>query len=425
MNNVYIGSRYVPLFDGAWDNTKSYEPLTIVSYGNNSYTSKRPVPVGIAPTNTNYWALTGNYNGEISQLEREILDETESRIREDAAIRLEMESIGTDRKKFFENKNIMIIGDSLCDPDTMAPNWVTLFKTEVEAYGATVNTDFCNDGDSFAGIGQRLVSFDTYSNDFDLIIIALGVNDYQGQYDVGFYNSTTVVIDNNYDSAAAENLLLQKLRTVFPKALQYYCPPHRTGRAIENIKYPITFYRNAFSRIAQYYGCRIIDWSSLPMFAPSAIGNSFNGYTSPNDVLHPTSAYAPILKEYMVQKLMSGGDNDWKDSWASIALPFNVSTGLSGNMIVNVSSHGEVRIGYAGNGNFTSEFATLVATFPLRLFPAIPQPVFIGNGWGRIEKYNDSLIIFQPSGQSTASALYIDARWLVENPMYYYNSITD
>lgn len=73
-NNVYIGSRYVPIFDGAWNNTKSYEPLTIVEYGNNTYTSKKPVPVGTLPTDTSYWALTGNYNGQISNLQQQITD---------------------------------------------------------------------------------------------------------------------------------------------------------------------------------------------------------------------------------------------------------------------------------------------------------------------------------------------------------------
>ncbi len=67
-NNVYIGMRYVPVFDGDWDNTKSYEALTIVQYGNNTYTSKQPVPAGTLPTNTTYWALTGNYNGQISNI---------------------------------------------------------------------------------------------------------------------------------------------------------------------------------------------------------------------------------------------------------------------------------------------------------------------------------------------------------------------
>lgn len=73
-NNVYIGMRYVPIFVGDWDNTKSYESLMIVQYGNNTYTSKRPVPVGVLPTDTTYWALTGNYNGQISNLQQQIDD---------------------------------------------------------------------------------------------------------------------------------------------------------------------------------------------------------------------------------------------------------------------------------------------------------------------------------------------------------------
>lgn len=71
-NNVYIGERYVPIFVGDWDSTMSYEPLMIVQYGNNTYTSKRPVPVGTLPTDTDYWALTGNYNGQIISLQNQV-----------------------------------------------------------------------------------------------------------------------------------------------------------------------------------------------------------------------------------------------------------------------------------------------------------------------------------------------------------------
>ena len=73
-NNVYIGSRYVPIFDGEWSSTKNYEGLTIVTYNGSSYTSKGPVPAGTLPTNNTYWALTGNYNGQISNLQQQIDD---------------------------------------------------------------------------------------------------------------------------------------------------------------------------------------------------------------------------------------------------------------------------------------------------------------------------------------------------------------
>lgn len=70
----FIGARYVPLFADplAWDITQQYEPLTIVYYQGNSYTSRQAVPAGIDITNTSYWALTGNYNAQIEQYRAEV-----------------------------------------------------------------------------------------------------------------------------------------------------------------------------------------------------------------------------------------------------------------------------------------------------------------------------------------------------------------
>lgn len=70
----YIGARYVPLFADPlqWDNTRTYEPLTIVQHQGNSYTSRQAVPTGIDITNEAYWALTGNYNAQIEQYRQEV-----------------------------------------------------------------------------------------------------------------------------------------------------------------------------------------------------------------------------------------------------------------------------------------------------------------------------------------------------------------
>lgn len=69
----YKGMRYVPIFDGNWDNTKDYEPLIIVSYQGNSYTSRTFVPAGTDITNEAYWALTGNYNAQVEAYRQEVL----------------------------------------------------------------------------------------------------------------------------------------------------------------------------------------------------------------------------------------------------------------------------------------------------------------------------------------------------------------
>lgn len=70
----YIGARYVPLFADPmqWDSTRTYEPLTIVYNGGNSYTSRQYVPAGIQIDDDAYWALTGNYNAQIEQYRAEV-----------------------------------------------------------------------------------------------------------------------------------------------------------------------------------------------------------------------------------------------------------------------------------------------------------------------------------------------------------------
>ena len=76
----YIGARYVPKFADPieWQNNTSYEALTVVTYNYASYTSKKPVPVGIAPTNSEYWVLTGNYNAQMNQILTEFAELKES-----------------------------------------------------------------------------------------------------------------------------------------------------------------------------------------------------------------------------------------------------------------------------------------------------------------------------------------------------------
>lgn len=70
----YVGARYVPLFADPidWDATRTYEPLTVVLYQGNSYTSRQYVPANINISNTTYWAQTGNYNAQVEQYRTEV-----------------------------------------------------------------------------------------------------------------------------------------------------------------------------------------------------------------------------------------------------------------------------------------------------------------------------------------------------------------
>ena len=119
-NNIYIGNRYVPLVDGEWVNNKTYEPLTIVTYGNNSYTSKKPVPLNTPPvsggTNDPYWALTGNLNGAIAALDTRV-----------TAIEAKIANVPTSKK-------FIVIGDSFGygikgDSSPWTTGWIDYLKS--------------------------------------------------------------------------------------------------------------------------------------------------------------------------------------------------------------------------------------------------------------------------------------------------------
>lgn len=65
----YIGARYVPLMMGEWNSEIQYDPLSVVIYQGNSYTSKKNVPNGVDITNETYWVKTGDFNQQLANLE--------------------------------------------------------------------------------------------------------------------------------------------------------------------------------------------------------------------------------------------------------------------------------------------------------------------------------------------------------------------
>ena len=71
----YVGARYVPVFANPpeWNDTRGYEPLTIVLHEGNSFTSTQYVPSGVDINNTVYWVETGNWNAQIEAYRQEVL----------------------------------------------------------------------------------------------------------------------------------------------------------------------------------------------------------------------------------------------------------------------------------------------------------------------------------------------------------------
>lgn len=154
----YIGARYVPLFYTASDNTNKwesgvqYEPLTIVTYLNQSYTSKIPVPasVGNPADNPDYWVITGGYNSQVAQLQSDFdafVDDTADNFIKAAAQ---------------NDKKVAIVTDSYGNTfgGTITP-WTEKFR---QFAGFTGSGDYWTaqlDGASFAGTTKYLTALAT------------------------------------------------------------------------------------------------------------------------------------------------------------------------------------------------------------------------------------------------------------------------
>ena len=90
---------------GAWDITKQYQAWTIVSDNNIGYISLKPVPVGVAITNTEYWGLVADYDILITDLSARISAlETDNTYLMNEIV-----------KKSNKVHKILIIGDSYLD----------------------------------------------------------------------------------------------------------------------------------------------------------------------------------------------------------------------------------------------------------------------------------------------------------------------
>lgn len=166
-NNVYIGARYVPVFDGDYDNTKVYEPLTIVMYSGSSYTSKREVPAGILPTNTTYWANTGNINGQITNLQNQI-----------DAQQLIIDA-HSDTLKILTGHKFLLCGDSY---GTYANNVYAPFLTCLGFYGSGNYHNIASGGAGFIdsnSFKDQIVNYNlsTPRTEITDIIVVGGVND--------------------------------------------------------------------------------------------------------------------------------------------------------------------------------------------------------------------------------------------------------
>ena len=294
-NKQYIGARYVPLIDGEWDENKVYEPLTVVMYLTNSYTSKTFVPAGTLPTDTDYWALTGNYNAGIGMLsdrldivEGDVSDlkgavntlETETI----PAIQTEIDTAVGKREKNLAGRKFIIIGDSYG-----GLGWTTNVVSRLNLDAHVINIGGA--GFYAAGGGQTFKDgLEAYAEtltaderaEFTDIIVGGGVND---------YNETV----SNITSAI--NTFITFAHTNFPNArLGVACVSWmKRGNDIDGyVNRVIPTYRNRFTAYGYTY------------YIPNAYLPMHNYANIDSDGIHPNADGTAAITDFMSQYLLTG-----------------------------------------------------------------------------------------------------------------------
>lgn len=305
--NYYIGPRFILKFADpiVWNANTQYEPMIAVMYQGNSYISRTYVPAGVVPTNEEYWAPSGMYNAQIEQYRREV-HEFDGRItaveNSYSQMRLELDGL----EKYIRNKRILILGDSIADPNihwstTVNYTWPLEFEKLVAPYGATiVNLSLSSRGYVYKAGSPNLNNADvliaTDLADIDTIILCGGINDFLQNIKTGDYGNSTYNSDlwsnlnaiSNYISIAKKNVFVM---TPLPTT------------AIGNSQFPYTpeTFRRVLAAWALKNGYHIINGS----MAGNIYGN-IEARTS--DGLHILNEYTPPIAEYVFKKIISGGE---------------------------------------------------------------------------------------------------------------------
>lgn len=310
MNRQYIGARYVPTFANPieWDKLRGYEAMTIVTYQGTSYTSKIPVPAGVELDNEKYWVVTGNYNAQVEQYRQETV-----KLAEDVkAYKEETDKLTNDvsylqnyeQLNSFKDKNILVLGDSISDVSLFPDSWVTSFTEKMQSVGASV-TNVSLQGRTIAkysesGNNTLLDILPSISGQYDLIIVALGVNDYFNQLPLGYF------YDTSGDGTTVCSALVEFNSWITannPTAKVTWISPLKTKRegflgSIILQSYIACIYANA-----TFFGWQFIDAHSFaPLINPYVQGMS----NWQSDGIHPVAAYGVHYSEWIIKNLMSG-----------------------------------------------------------------------------------------------------------------------
>ncbi len=355
MVRQYIGARYVTkVYENSldpssaeWEATVTYEPLTMVTYNNSSYLSKKQVPgsVGDPASNPDYWVVTGAYNGQILALQNQI-----------NAINTQISGL-SDSVTWLDNKNIYVFGDSLSEPKTNGL-WENVKKL---VPSCTIN-NMAVASEQYSQIATRIANTDL--TDADVVFILGGTNNWQGNTALNdFYGYVNTSVNNVLSQNSTCKIVL-------------LCPPFCWSSNFPNTSDPyiknddhanISDYGNMIKLVAFQNNIPVID-----LYNESNIGNSNYTNMMENSGSGGATIYVhPLAKanEYMAGLIVNQVYTDKFNVMYGVAKNYYSTTGvtvasgaeafydpnsgaLTFNMVVNTDAAATTPDGYLIEFNF-------------------------------------------------------------------------
>lgn len=351
----YIGARYVPVFadPAEWDATRTYEPLTVVTYQGNSYTSRQAVPANIPITNTTYWAQTGNYNAQIEQYRQEVaafdarIDELEGTVSPytssntiDSTIDNIDNTVSTiEPMAKASQRTVVIIGDSFSDVGTFSYAWCANLSSYINkpvvnmaanGAGFTVGTTFIT----------QLNNCTVTADNLECVIVVGGIND--------------VIQNSNIDAImSAVTSFIVAFNNKYPNKQLYY---FGINGSIRSNSQNASLHYNSL-----VYGHRIRYGFAFNGFSVYNIQNALYGYNADvynSDNLHPNYAGQGLLRQFIIDRVFASKS----DFERPRNITFTANTGITvenssiyiknNYLYVTITFNGDLAYGLNNIGSF-------------------------------------------------------------------------
>lgn len=238
----YIGARYVPLYMGDWDNTRNYEPLSIVTDANgNSFTSMKDVPAGTPLNNRDYWVQTSSFSGAVDALGRRVSDaeeQIEGLHGDIDRVQTEINAVEAEIEEMKSNGLLVALGDSFLAA-TALPDSDRAVTKIAENLGME-KKNFCSNGAGFfedATYNNVLKEFldgwsgmsDDEKKSLKIILIGAGINDINRDATISLaqwksrFSAVFSGIKSTLDSFDASGRLSQNVRVyVIPMLYRWH-----------------------------------------------------------------------------------------------------------------------------------------------------------------------------------------------------------